>query len=69
MDARGHIRCDLFTYTHLCQQTNGLEPCGRPYAQCGRPYARGIFPCEDPGEVARAAAEMLDLTGGRGGGE
>ena len=66
MDARGHIRCDLFTHTHLCQQTNGLEPCGRPYAQCGRPYTRGIFPCEDPGEVARAAVEMLDLTGGGG---
>ena len=69
MDARGHIRCDIFTHTHLCQQTNGLEPCGRTYAQCGRPYARGIFPCEDPGEVARAADEMLDLTGGGGGGK
>ena len=69
MDARGHIRCDLFTHTHLCQQTNGLEPCGRTYAQCGRPYARGIFPCEDPGEVVRAADEMLDLTGGGGRGK
>ena len=48
MDARGHLRCDRSPNTHLCQQTVGLE-------QCGRTCVRGIFSCVGNGEVARTA--------------